>query len=106
MSIDESQEPYAPEAEAEQTSSVSRRTLMKTAAGVGVAAAAVGFVGVASTSPSEPDVTAPDASAVNGPIVVHLSDLKAGTVEIFTGSDSTQITDHDLAARIARAAQH
>jgi uncharacterized membrane-anchored protein len=87
---------------------------MKTAAGAGVAAATVGIVGVASAnSPSRKaaagsaaELTAADAAraAAAGPIMVHLVDAAKGTVEVFTPTVHTQVTDHDLATRIARAA--
>jgi hypothetical protein len=90
-------------------SRVSRRTLMKTGAGVGIAAA-VGYAGVAFAGP--PSGSAADAKptgtgrgAVDGPLVVHVIDASAGTVEVFTGSARKQIKDHDLVARIARAAR-
>jgi hypothetical protein len=93
------------------TSSVSRRTLMKTAAGVGVAAAAVGVVGVASAA-STPESAHSDQSSqgsttasASGPVVLHITDFHAGTIEVFNGWSRTQITDPDLASRIARAAR-
>ncbi len=96
---------------------VSRRTLMKTAAGAGIAAATVGIVGVASAATSHrPAVaggagqdasggTAPGgATPVSGQIMVHLVDQAKGTVEVYTPTSLIRITDHDLATRIARAA--
>ncbi len=97
---------------------VSRRTLMKTAAGAGIVAATVGIVGVASAATShgpstnggsglDPDGAAALAAghgATAGQIMVHLVDQAKGTVEVFTPTSRTQITDHDLATRIARAA--
>jgi hypothetical protein len=100
-----------------EASAVSRRTLMKTAAGAGVAAAAVGIVGVAhasgtaKTAEAAPLAGAPLAGAAmpvadtNGPIVVHVTDVSAGTVEVFAGDSRTEIHDVDLAARIAHAAR-
>jgi purine-cytosine permease-like protein len=98
--------------------SVNRRTLMKTAAGAGVAAAAVGIVGVAHASGTPRQATAAAgiaggaplsgpagaASAAAAPLVVHVSDLANGTLEIFTNGTRTQVTDVDLARRIATAA--
>ena len=92
---------------------VSRRTLITTAAGAGVAAATVGIVGVAAASSTHrpatsgaPGLTSADAAGatVTGPIMVHLVDQAKGTVEVFTPTTHTQVTDHDLATRIARAA--
>jgi len=92
---------------------VSRRTLMKTAAGAGIAAATVGIVGIASAATSHTPATAagadtngvPDSVAsAGGQIMVHLIDQAKGTVEVFTPTSLIRITDHDLASRIARAA--
>jgi hypothetical protein len=101
-------------APATQPFAVSRRTLVKTAAGAGVAAAAVGFVGVAHAAggPAASDATAAgaplalseaNATAANGPVVVHVTDFARGTIEIFTNGVRTQTTDVDLVNRIARA---
>ncbi len=94
-------------------SSVSRRTLMKTAAGVGVAAAAVGVVGVASaaSTPSGAGNSGAQSGTTHtslgsaGPVVVHVTDFGSGTLEVFNGWTRTQVTDRDLATRIARAAK-
>jgi hypothetical protein len=94
---------------------ISRRTLVKSAAGAGVAAAAVGMVGVAHaagkpTAESASTAGAPLAFANSskakaaGPVVVHVTDFAHGTIEIFTSGVRTQVTDVDLANRIARAA--
>jgi hypothetical protein len=98
--------------------SVSRRTLVKTAAGAGAAAAAVGMVGVAygAGNPSAQDTTAAgappaqkdananvSATVANGPVVVHVTDFAHGTIEVFTDGVRSQVTDVDLANRIARA---
>lgn len=97
----------------DRISAVSRRTLMKTAAGVGVAAAAVGVVGVAQAASTPDAAHTSDASAVTGsasasaagPVVVHVTDFGNGTIEVFNGWSRKQITDRDLAARIALAAK-
>jgi len=92
---------------------VSRRTLIKTAAGAGAAVAAAGFAGFAAGNSTSHKAaagsgvelsSADKAAAAGGPIMVHLVDVAKGTVEVFTPTVHTQITDHDLAARIARAA--
>ncbi len=94
--------------------SVNRRTLMKTAAGAGVAVAAVGLVGVAhaggtpqSTAAGAPLSGAPLAASIGSaaaPLVVHVSDLATGTLEIFTNGMRTEVRDIELAQRIAHAA--
>ena len=99
-------------------SEVSRRTLIKASAGAGVAVAVVGGAGVAAaavTDHAEGDgygktgdraATAhTDHPQVTGALVAYVTDLSAGTVEVFSNDARTQVTDRDLAARIARAAQ-
>jgi len=88
---------------------VSRRTLMKAGAGVGIAAA-VGTAGVAFAGPTQqtPTGAKPTGSAgssSDGTLVVHILDPSKGTAEIFTSSTRRQIKDHDLIARIVRAAR-
>jgi len=89
--------------------SVSRRTLMKTGAGVGVAAA-VATAGVAFAGPAQrTEIGAKPSdtgeSSTDGAVVVHVIDASKGTAEIFTSSARKQIKDHDLVARIVRAAR-
>ena len=89
--------------------SVSRRTLMKTGAGVGIAAA-VGTAGVAFGGPAQRTATGAKptgagGSSSDGAVVVHILDASTGTAEIFTSSARRQIKDRDLVARIVRAAR-
>ena len=87
---------------------VSRRTLMKTGAGVGIAAAAgtagVAFAGTSSAA-ADTKPTSAGKGAIAGPLVVHVIDASAGTADVFTSSATKRIKDHDLVARITRAAQ-
>jgi hypothetical protein len=88
--------------------SVSRRTLMKTAAGAGVVAAAVGAVGTAYATPyqaSMPSTPVAGIAGIAGPLVVHVTDLAGGRIDVYTDGVRTEIHDADLAHRIARAAQ-
>jgi hypothetical protein len=89
--------------------SVSRRTLMKTGAGVGVAAA-VATAGVAFAGPTHGTATGAKptgagGSSADGAVVVHVLDASKGTAEIFTSSARKQIKDRELVARIVRAAR-
>jgi hypothetical protein len=88
---------------------VSRRTLMKTGAGVGIAAA-VGTAGVAFAGPTQQTATGAkptgaDGHSTDGTVVVHILDASKGTAEVFTSSARKQIKDRDLVARIVRAAR-
>ena len=84
--------------------SVSRRTLMKTGAGVGVAAA-VATAGVAFAGPTHGTATGAKPTGADGAVVVHVLDASKGTAEIFTSSARKQIKDRELVARIVRAAR-
>jgi hypothetical protein len=97
-----------------EESTVSRRTLMKTAVGAGVAVGAVGIVGVSHASGTANQTTADQRGLSGasiaagehnhaGPIVVHVTDVKGGTIDVFADNFRTEIHDPDLAARIARA---
>jgi hypothetical protein len=83
---------------------------MKTAVGAGVVAAVAGTVGIANAGPTTRDEVSHGApagsgaapSAAGGPVVAHVVDRRAGTVELFTNGSRTQVHDADLATRIAR----
>jgi hypothetical protein len=94
---------------------VSRRTLIKTAAGAGIAVAVAGTVGIAnagdttrhdvSGSPLTTNPTASNAmsASTGGPVVVHVT--SAGQLEIYTDGARTEIHDADLASRVSAAAK-
>ena len=97
-----------------EASTVSRRTLMKTAVGAGVAVGAVGIVGISQASGTPKQTTADSATLsgasitagehnLAGPIVVHVTDVQSGAVDVFADNSRIEIHDVDLAARIARA---
>jgi len=91
---------------------MSRRTMLKGAAGVGAAGLA------ASTLAS---VALPAAAAAMAPvrtssgqarhdggdeaIVVHVRDVASGEIDVFRGTSQTRLHDRDLAARLARASR-
>jgi hypothetical protein len=75
-----------------------RQALTVTTIGVGLTAGTA--VGVASAfdrpyrRPGDDDT-----------LVVHVRDLAAGTLDVFTGTDRFQVHDRDLATRLAKAAR-
>jgi hypothetical protein len=114
---------YADSAPAiEPVPSLSRRSMLRGAAGagaVGLAAAAAAkaaapVIAVATsqsgTGPAS-GTTAHSSSASAGaaggtgaePVVVHLRDAKSGEMDIFAGTSYTRLRDPDLAARLTRA---
>jgi hypothetical protein len=88
---------------------MSRRSVLQSAAGAGLAVTAVTALGVAATAATTATAnaaTAPSAgsgTAANSPLVVHVRDLKTGDIEVFSGTTQTRVRDRALAARIAQA---
>jgi predicted nicotinamide N-methyase len=96
------------------TPALSRRSVLQTAAGAGLAATAVTALGAATASVA--NASAANASAAGtstsagttsattaGPLVVHVRDIKSGDIEVFSGTEQTRVRDRALAARIAQA---
>jgi hypothetical protein len=86
-----------------------RRGMLRGAAGIGAAGLAAGvFAGVA-VSPASA-ATTKGASEDTGsaehkePLVVHVHDARTGLVDLYHGETHVRFTDHELAARLARAA--
>ncbi len=87
----------------------SRRGMLRGAAGIGAAGIAAGvFAGVA----AGPADAATKASAAkedtrsathDEPMTVHVHDARTGVVDLYTGERHVRFTDHQLAARLARA---
>jgi hypothetical protein len=97
------------------TPGLSRRSVLQSAAGAGLAITAVTAIGaatatVANASDANASVTsASDASTSSAassaatPLVVHVRDVKTGDIEVFSGTSQTRVRDRALAARIAQA---
>ncbi len=94
---------------------LSRRSMLKGAAGAGAAGLAIGaLAGVtpasAATSAHAPRTAHADANAEAGEesgeaIVVYVRDVAAGDIEVFRGTSQIQLRDRALAARIVRASR-
>jgi hypothetical protein len=96
---------------------LSRRSVLRTAAGAGLAAGALAATNVpalAATTRSAARHDTADHSAAghaaashdaDGPIVVHLRDARTGEIDIFRGTSQTRIHDHALAALLIRASR-
>jgi len=90
---------------------ISRRNLIKAAAGLG-AGAAVGLPAVVFLTRGDehmaPAVSASDASgavAAGQPIVAYVRDAAAGEVVVMFGSSETVVTDRQLVMRLTGLAQ-
>lgn len=100
---------------------LSRRAVLRTAAGAGLAAGALAASNVpaplslaATTRPAARHTTADHAASghaaashdtTDGPIVVHLRDARTGEIDIFRGTSQTRLHDHALAALLIRASR-
>lgn len=80
---------------------VSRRLVLKGAAGAGLAAAAVG-VAVEAASPAD---ASSHVSASSGPIVAHVRNARTGEIDVFTGDRQVTVHDRALAARLVAIAR-
>ncbi|MBV9448810.1 MAG: hypothetical protein JO345_23220 [Streptosporangiaceae bacterium] len=85
-----------PTPDPEPRSALSRRSVLRRAAGAGAAGLAVTALG---TSAFEATTAASAAS----PIIVHVRDAASGDIEVFAGTSQARLRDRDLAIRIARA---
>jgi nitrous oxide reductase len=91
---------------ADQGRRMSRRSLLQGAATAGAAGLAVTALGAAATPAFAATSKESEHSAAqlpDGPITVHVRDVKTGDMEIFAGTREIRLRDKDLAARIARA---
>ena len=91
---------------------VSRRGLLRGAAGLGAAGLAAGLMvnsvatpAAAATAPATPAAAEPSAPVAAGePMVAHVRDARTGEVDLFVGTRHVRFTDPQLAARLAKAA--
>jgi hypothetical protein len=84
--------------------------MLRGAAGVGAAGLAAGVLGGVVAGPAGAATARPAAedtgsAAHDEPLVVHVHDARTGVVDLFTGESHVRFTDHQLAARLARAAR-
>jgi hypothetical protein len=85
----------------------SRRGMLRGAAGIGAAGLAAGVFAGAVAAPAMASTTkapADKAATHKEPLIVHVDDAGTGVVDLFTGEKHVRVIDHDLAARLARAA--
>jgi hypothetical protein len=86
-----------------------RRGMLRGAAGIGAAGLAAGVLGGVAAGPAlaatKPSAVDPREAAHEEPLVVHVHDARTGVVDLYTGEQHVRFTDHQLAARLARAAR-
>jgi hypothetical protein len=80
--------------------------MLRGAAGLGAAGLAAGML-AGTVAASAGAATKEDAgsAAHDEPLVVHIHDARSGVVDLYTGTQHVRFTDHQLAARLARAAR-
>jgi hypothetical protein len=97
--------------------SLSRRSVLRTAAGAGLAGLAVSTAGGAVlATPGVQSAAASRAHPATGhgaeaaardgaaePVVVHLRDARSGEMDVFAGTSQARLRDPDLAARLVAA---
>ncbi|HEX3712600.1 MAG TPA: hypothetical protein VHV09_07390 [Trebonia sp.] len=83
--------------------------MLRGAAGIGVAGLAAGaFAGVVAApagAATTSDASDAGSAAHDQPLVVHVHDARTGVVDLYTGTQHVRFTDHQLAARLARASR-
>jgi hypothetical protein len=95
---------------------LSRRRMLRGAAGVGAAGLAAAAVTGAPAPPARTvtarsaaaPARAPEEAADSGhsePVVVHLRDARSGELDVFSGVSHTRVHDPELAARLVRMAR-
>ena len=92
--------------------SLSRRSLLRGAAGASAAGLAAGALGTASALGTTSAINATgkataatldNAKTTTTSLVVHVRDARTGDIEVFAGTSQIRLRDRDLAARIAGA---
>ena len=111
---------------ASRRSPVSRRAMLRTAAGASAASLVAGgaFAALPAAAAARPsrsqrsadqagrsaasttqDVAAHPGREADGPLVIHVRDAHTGEMDVFAGTTHTRLRDPDLAARLARASR-
>ncbi|QMU66815.1 hypothetical protein [Streptacidiphilus sp. P02-A3a] len=106
--------PDSPLPEKETPSALSRRGLIRNAAGAGAVGLAAGTLlsgaaGTAAAAPKQDDAATALAPAPAGeaaePLIVHLHDPKSGALDVFQGERHRRVLDPGLAAALRNAAR-
>lgn len=87
---------------------LSRRSFV-TKASLGAAAAAGALVVTnpfAGHSNAAENASAKSPATMTDPVVAYLTDLKSGTVHLYSGTSGVTVVNHELAQLLARTAAH
>jgi hypothetical protein len=93
-----------------QPQRVSRRTMLRGAAAAGAAGvAATALAGVAGPALAGASTRSQDQplrdNETNDEVVVHVTNARAGKIDVFRGTSHVELTDRALAARLVRASR-
>jgi hypothetical protein len=96
-----------------EPSALSRRLVLRGAAGAGAAGiAATALMGAALPAAADTKAAAPAAdgarparAGVSEPVVVHVRDAATGEMDVFRGTTQTRVRDKELAARLVHASR-
>ncbi len=98
--------------ETQESSQPSRRSVLRGAAGAGAAGLAMttlagtAFAGPALAASRDRDEAAAAADEHDGQdVVVHVRNVRSGEMDVYRGTSHVKVTDHALAARLARASR-
>ncbi|HEY2553355.1 MAG TPA: hypothetical protein VGI64_22545 [Streptosporangiaceae bacterium] len=102
--------PAGPADAGDQLAEVSRRSLLRGAAGAGAAGLAASsligaFAGPALAGPAHQGGSRPQSGPEHDgrarqDVIVHLRDSRSGEMDIFAGTSHTKVRDRELAARL------
>jgi hypothetical protein len=83
--------------------------MLRGAAGLGAAGLAAsvfaGVVAAPAGAATTSEAADSGSAAHDEPLVVHVHDARTGVVDLYTGTSHVRFTDHQLAAKLARAAR-
>jgi len=111
---DDTSPPDSRNGDDQETPRLSRRSVLRSAAGAGVAGIAVtalgGAAGPAFAAATKTARPAPHGAAAEPAsadpaeqVVVHVRDARSGEIDLFRGTGHIRVRDPDLAARLIRA---
>jgi hypothetical protein len=90
-------------------SGLSRRGLLRTAGGIGIAGAAagmlVGTAGMASAATPSTAAAGHAPEAASTPLVAHVHDARTGLVDLYSGEQQVRVHNPALARALAQAAK-
>jgi hypothetical protein len=94
-----------------EPSRLSRRSMLRGAAGAGAAGLAMTALASPALAASQHGHAAtesehvPDHVADGEPVVVHVRDIRSGEMDVYHGTSHVRLQDRALAARLARASE-